>query len=276
MMTTILNRRLPLRTRQLRVRIAELISQASASHVGSCFSMIELLDAVYQNVDVDKIKQGKDDRDRVIISKGHSAVAVYAVLTEYGLMDRSTLESYGQSGSLLSGHVSHFVPFIEHSTGALGHGLSVAVGICIGMKSIRLNSVKCYVLVGDAELQEGSNWEALMLAGQLRLSNLCLLVDKNELGGVGNTALVCSVDPLKARLESFGFKILEVDGHDQPAVLEAIATFKSADKPVAVIGSTVKGRGASFMEGQNVWHNRPPNKEDCERIRLELLGETHI
>lgn len=275
-MTTISNRRLPLRTRQLRVRVAELISQASASHVGSCFSMMELLDAVYQSVDVDKIRQSKDDRDRIIISKGHSAAAVYAILTEYGLMDQSILESYGQRGSLLSGHVSHFVPFIEHSTGALGHGLSVAVGVCIGLRSRRLNSVKCYVLVGDAELQEGSNWEALMLAGQMKLSNLCLMIDKNELGGIGNTALTCSIDPLKPRLESFGFKVLEVDGHEQCAVLEAITEFKSADKPVAVIGNTVKGKGASFMEGQNVWHFRLPKKEDCERIRLELLGETRI
>lgn len=131
----ILNKELPRTTRELRVKIAKLINKAGASHIGSCFSILEMLDAIYQSVDIEKIKSGAEDRDRVIISKGHSAVAVYTVLTDHGLMGEDILDTYGKKGSLLSGHVNHFVPFIEHSTGALGHGLSVAVGICIGMRN---------------------------------------------------------------------------------------------------------------------------------------------
>ena len=268
------NKNLPLIIRRLRVKVAELISRANASHIGSCFSIIEILDAVYQSVDIEKIKQSAKDRDRIIISKGHSAAAVYAIMAQYGLMENDLLESYGMNGSLLSGHVNHFVRFIEHSTGALGHGLPVSVGICIGMRSRKLETSRCYVIVGDGELQEGSNWEALMMAGHLKLNHLCVLVDYNGLGGVRETSLTCSLDPLTKKFESFGFDAVEVDGHDQSAILDAIARFKAGHRPFAIICHTIKGKGASFMEGQNVWHYRPPNKEDCKTIRIELLGES--
>ena len=273
-MTPPSNKKLLLRTRQLRVRIAELISRANASHIGSCFSIIEIIDGIYQSVDIEKIKHGAKDRDRIIISKGHSAAAVYAILTQYNLMENDILESYGANESLLSGHVNHFVQFIEHSTGALGHGLPVSVGICIGMRSRKMESSRCYVLVGDGELQEGSNWEALMMAGHLKLDHLCVLVDDNRFGGVRETSLTCSLDPLKMKFESFGFETVEVDGHNQSEILNAIAQFKKSHKPFAIICHTIKGKGASFMEGQNVWHYRPPSIEDCKNLQFELLGES--
>jgi len=266
------NRDLPITTRRLRTKIAELISRANASHIGSCFSIVEILDAVYQSVDIEKIKHGAKDRDRIIISKGHAAAAVYAILAQYGLLENDLLESYGINGSLLSGHVNHFIPFIEHSTGALGHGLPVSVGICVGMRSRKLETSRCYVLVGDGELQEGSNWEALMMAGHLKLDHLCVLVDHNGFGGVRETSQTCSLSPLKKKFECFGFEAVEVDGHDQSAILDAIAGFKSGHRPFAIICHTIKGKGASFMEGQNVWHYRPPSKEDCETLNIELLG----
>jgi transketolase len=268
-----LKKKLPENTRKMRVRIAGLIRQAGASHIGSCFSLMEMLDAVYQSVDRDKIKRGVEDRDRIIISKGHSAAAVYAVLTQYGLMENEILESYGINGSLLSGHVNHFVRFIEHSTGALGHGLPVSVGICLGMRSRKLETSRCYVLVGDGELQEGSNWEALMMAGHLNLNHLCVLVDNNGFGGVRETSQTCCLSPLKMKFESFGFDSLEVDGHNQSEILNAIAQFKQSRKPFAIICNTIKGKGASFMEGQNVWHYRPPTDIDCKNLENELLGE---
>ncbi len=270
----ILNKELPRTTRELRVKIAKLINKAGASHIGSCFSILEMLDAIYQSVDIEKIKSGAEDRDRVIISKGHSAAAVYTVLTDHGLMGEDILDTYGKKGSLLSGHVNHFVPFIEHSTGALGHGLSVAVGICIGMRTRGIKQAKCYVLVGDGELQEGSNWEALMMAGHLKLNRLCVLVDYNGFGGVCETPLTCSLSPLKEKFECFGFDALEIDGHDQTAILQAIEQAKHGSKPFAIICNTVKGKGASFMEGQNVWHYRPPSEDDCKKIRDELFGES--
>lgn len=270
----VLNRDLPITTRKLRIKIAELISRANASHIGSCFSIVEILDAIYQSVDIEKIKHGAKDRDRIIISKGHSAAAVYAILAHYGLMENDLLESYGINGSLLSGHVNHFVRFIEHSTGALGHGLPVSVGICIGLRTRKLETSRCYVIVGDGELQEGSNWEALMMAGHLNMDHLCVLVDYNGLGGVSETSLTCSLSPLPKKFKSFGFDVIEVDGHDRSAIINAITRFKEGHKPFAIICHTIKGKGASFMEGQNVWHYRPPNKVDCEKLTIELLGES--
>jgi len=271
--TKVTDANLPLNTRQLRLRISEMICQADASHIGSCFSMVEILEAIYQNVDLDKIKKNAIDRDRVIISKGHAAAAVYAIMANFGLMEQNTLKSYCQDGSLLSGHVNHFIPYIEHSTGALGHGLSVGVGISIGLRSRHINTPKCYVIIGDGELHEGSNWEALMLAGNLRLHNLCILIDNNGYGGICETSSICSLSPIKDKFDSFGFETIEINGHDLPEILKAIERFKTRMGPFCIICHTVKGKGVSFMENQNVWHYRPPSHNDCITIKNELLGE---
>jgi len=268
----VLNRELPVSSRNARIKIAEIIQRVNASHIGSCFSIVEILDAIYKSVDLVKIKTNVPDRDRVIISKGHAAAAVYTVLAEKGLITQDLLESYGTDGSPLSGCINHLVPCIEHSTGALGHGLSVAVGICLGMRTRHYDKTNCYVIVGDGELQEGSNWEALMLAGYLNLNHLCVLVDDNELGAYHELPLIRTPIPLRNKMESFGFEVREVDGHDTPAILAAIADFKRGDNPFAIICHTIKGKGASFMEGQNVWHYRPPSKDDCRKLKDELFG----
>jgi transketolase len=253
----------------LRKRVLEIIYQSKASHIGSSFSVIEILSAVYRNIDISKIKDKRDDRDRVVLSKGHSAAALYVILNHFGLLSDEQLATYYKNGSILSGHASHFIPHVEHSTGALGHGLSVAVGIGIGLKSKDLDS-RVYVIVGDGELNEGSNWEALLLAGHLKLDNLCVLVDLNGLGGIGDINCYCSFDSLESKFESFGFTTFDVDGHDEEQIFQTIQKLKKSKTPGAIICNTIKGKGVSFMENNNVWHYRPPNDEEYKKALLEL------
>ena len=205
----------------LRRKILEIIHLSQASHIGSSFSIVEILSAVYRSVNREKIKRQQDDRDRVILSKGHSAAALYVALNYFGLMSSKKLEMYHHNNSLLGGHVSHNVAHVEHSTGALGHGLSVAVGIGIGLKAKNIDS-RVYVIVGDGELHEGSNWEALLLAGHLQLNNVCLLIDNNCLSGVCSVNDCCKLKPLNTKLESFGLEIYEVDGHDEEEIYSTI------------------------------------------------------
>ncbi|MBF0619628.1 MAG: transketolase [Candidatus Omnitrophica bacterium] len=249
--------------------IAEIIHKAGASHIGTAYSCVEILRAIYRNVDVARIMAGDQGRDRVILSKGHGATALYTVMHQFGLMGIDDLRTYGQNGSLLSGHVSHFIPRVEHSTGALGHGLSVGVGAAIGLRGIRPDAC-VYVVTGDGELHEGSNWEACMLAAHLQLNNLRLFVDVNNLCGIAHTSSACCLDPLTDKFRSFGFETYNVDGHDEDALAALITRVKGSERPVAFVCRTIKGKGISFMEGQNVWHYRPPNKEAMEKILVEL------
>jgi len=253
----------------LRKKILEIVHRSGASHIGSSLSVVEILSAVYRSVDIDNIRSGKDDRDRVILSKGHSAASLYVTLWGFGLMENKELDSYHSNNSLLGGHVSHWVRYVEHSTGALGHGLPVAVGIGIGLRSRKWAS-HVYVIVGDGELHEGSNWESLSLAGHIKLNNLCLLIDNNGLGGVGFTSECCTLEPLKERLGSFGLDVYEVNGHNEEEIYSTIQKSKNSRNPVAIICNTVKGKGVSFMENNNVWHYRPPNREEYRDALIEI------
>lgn len=258
----------------IRKTILEIISNSRSSHIGSCFSIVEILSAVYRCVDIEKIKTHHEGRDRVVLSKGHSAAALYSVLCHYGLINEKEIATYCSNGSLYGGHVSHFLPCVEHSTGALGHGLSVAVGIGIGLKSKKFNS-KVYVIVGDGELNEGSNWEALMLAGHKKLNNLFVLIDNNKFGGIGKTDYCCSLEPLDKKLESFGFETYRINGHDEELIVSILQKRNSEKKetPVAIVCDTIKGKGVSFMEHNNAWHYRPPVGDDYEKA-LEELGRS--
>jgi len=260
-----------LRLVHLRKKILEVVYRARASHIGSSFSVAEILFAVFSSIDIDKVWCRSSDRDRVLLSKGHAAAALYVVLSEFGLMTEGDLGTYCTNGSLLGGHATHHVRYVEHSTGALGHGLPVAVGVCIGMKTKKIGS-RVFVIVGDSELHEGSNWEAMMLAGHLNLDNLRLLVDYNTLGGIDCIDNCCSLEPLHRKLESFGFSVFEIDGHDLDAIMTTFKDSQNSATPVAIICHTVKGKGVSFMEGNNAWHYRPPSKDEYERALSEITG----
>lgn len=251
--------------KNIRLNILKMIYKGQASHIASSFSCVEILEAIYRNIDIGKIVNYKEERDRVILSKGHAAATLYATLKEYGVFD--SLDTFHQNGTYLAGHATHYVKGVEHSTGALGHGLPVAVGIALGLKAKCLGS-RVYVIIGDGELQEGSNWEAIRLAGQLKLNNLCLFIDKNNMAGIGKI----QTKSLYMKLMAFDFATFSCNGHNGEGLDQYIAESKHWETPVAIICETVKGKGVSFMENNNIWHYRPPNREEYEMARRELKG----
>ncbi len=248
----------------VRKSILSILYKGKASHLGPSMSVVEMLIAIYASVDVNKIGAGSIDRTRVIVSKGHCAAATYSVLAHFGLLDFSVLETYHRDGSDLAGHVSHAVRSVEHSTGALGHGLSVACGCALGLRSRGFNNTDVFALVGDGEIQEGSIWEAVMFARHHRLSRLILMVDDNRISSITRTSAVLDMQPLRDRFIGFGFRVYEVDGHDVHAMMGAIAAIKTADEVSVILCRTVKGRGVPFAEHQPIWHYRSLSAADYE------------
>ena len=254
--------------KEIRKTILQIIHNGGASHIGSALSLVEILDVVFKNCDIEKIKKHQNDRDRIILSKGHGTSALYSTMFHHNLISENELNTYFKNGSVLGGHTSHHVPFVEHSTGALGHGLPVGVGMAIGIRSRNLDS-KVYVIVGDGELHEGSNWEAIMFAGHKRLENLIVLVDCNELSQVGKLEECCSIEPLESKFRSFNFEVFNVNGHIEEEIDQAINSPKSL-LPRAILCRTIKGKGISFMERNNLWHYKSPQGEDYEKALVEL------
>ena len=255
--------------KDIRRVIVDMVQRSGAAHIGSALSMVEIGNAIYRSVDIKKIKANDPLRDRVFLSKGHATAGLYAVLHHHGLLSDAEIQTYLKNGTVLAGHASHHVPHVEHSTGALGHGLPVALGAAIGLNA-KKSDARALVITGDGELHEGSNWEAIMLAGHLKLGNLMAFVDQNHLSQFGSVDDCCDVDPIKAKFESFNWRAVEVDGHDETAIMAAIAVAKKAGQPTAVICHTIKGKGISFMENNNVWHYRAPQGEDYEKAIAEL------
>lgn len=240
----------------VRRTILEMIHRAQASHLGTSMSAVEILIAVYQACDIDAIRDGRHDRDRVFVSKGHAAAATYAVMHHFGLLDAETLHTYHLDGSALAGHVSHATPYVEHSTGALGHGLPVAVGTALGLRSRGASQSRVFCVLGDGELQEGAIWEAVMLAAHHRLSRLVAIVDNNRVSSIRPTAEVIDLEPIADRFAGFGFAVHHVDGHDVKALGGAIEVANGGDLPTLIVADTVKGRGVAFAEGMPIWHYR--------------------
>jgi transketolase len=240
--------------RKVRKSVLTMLYLAKASHLGSNMSAIEMLIAIYSSVDCAKIRDQAPDRSRILISKGHCAAATYATMAYFGIVPMSLLETYHLDGSKLTGHVSHAVHGVEHSTGALGHGINIAVGCALGLRSRGHSDRLVLTLVGDGEIQEGSIWEAMMYAVHMRLNNFITLVDNNRISSVTNTEKVIDMRPLVARFEGFGFNVYEVDGHDVSAISNAIEQIRVGDKPGVVICNTIKGRDVPFAEWQPMWH----------------------
>ena len=258
---------------EIRKTILKMVNKGKASHIASAFSMVEILNAIYKSVDIQKIINKDKDRDRVILSKGHGTSGLYAVMFHHGLVSKKAIDSYFLNGSIMAGHASHFIENVEHSTGALGHGLSVGLGIAIGAVSKGYSS-RVFIVVGDGELHEGSNWEAIMYAGHHKANNLYLLIDKNERSQMGETSNACSLDPLVDKLKAFNFETYNViNGHNEEEIINIIKKTNNSTKPVAIICNTTKGKGVSFMEGNNLWHYRSPQGDDFNNALLELSGE---
>ena len=246
---------------EVRKTIIQMLYKAGASHLGSGMSTVEMLISMFSSVDVNKIIMQSSNRSRIIISKGHCAAATYATMAHFGIIPMSMIDTYHQNDSLLTGHVNHEVIGVEHSTGALGHGLNVAVGCALGMKNEGIKNEKVLVLCGDGEIQEGSIWEGLMFAVHNKLNNLCVLIDNNRISSITLTENVIDLKPLKNRFEGFGLNTFEVDGHNIEEIMECISKSEAFDKPTVIICNTIKGKDIPFAEWEPVWHYKSLNEE---------------
>jgi len=256
---------------RIRSDALRMVAAARASHIGTCLSMGDILAVLYAQIlryDVDD--PAWTDRDRFILSKGHGAAILYAVLAEVGFFDTALLTQYCSDGSMLMGHASHKVPGVEVSTGSLGHGLPIGTGMALAGKREGLD-YRTFVLVGDGELDEGSNWEAMLFAATHELDGLVMIVDRNGLQGFGKSEEVLRLEPLSAKLEAFGWEVVTVDGHNHGGLSSALSAGATvAGRPRAIIANTVKGKGVSYMEGKLEWHYRSPSPDQLAQALAEL------
>ena len=254
----------------VRRTVVTMVDRAGLGHIGGDLSVTDILVTLFGAVlDVDPADPTRFDRDRFILSKGHCAGALYATLAHRGFFERAELETFMAPLSALNGHPNRTkVPGVETNTGPLGHGFPVGVGCALAAK-LRGLDYRTFVVLGDGELQEGSNWEAAMTAAHYDLDNLTAIVDRNRLQQGASTADTKELEPLPDKWAAFGFEVRVVDGHDYSELLEAFAPAKQG-KPVAVIANTIKGKGVSFMENRVEWHHKVPSAEQVELAIQEL------
>lgn len=257
--------------KNIRKNALNMVAKANASHIASCLSLADILAVLYGKVA--NIRPGNvksRNRDWVIISKGHAAAAIYSVLAECKFFPKKHLNTFCEDESKLTGHISHFVPGVELSTGSLGHGLSVAAGVALAAKRDKLNN-RVFVILSDGELDEGSNWEAILFAPQHKLDNLTVIVDYNKLQGFGFVKEIINLEPLADKWKSCNWSVKEINGHNHTQIYNTLKKipFKK-EKPSVIIAHTVKGKGISFMENKLQWHYKSPNKEQSRAALKEL------
>ena len=265
--------------RQIRAETVKMVAQARASHVGGALSMTDLLAVLYAEI----LRVRPDDpcwreRDRFILSKGHCCTALYAALALKGFFPVKELETYGQDGSRLMSHISHKVPGVEFSTGSLGHGLGFGCGKALAAKR-RGEDWRAFVMLSDGELDEGSNWEAILFAPQHQLDNLVALVDHNQIQSLGRVQEVLDLAPLAEKFRAFRWAVKEIDGHDHAAIRAALQSLPfEPGKPNCLIARTVKGKGVDFMEDKLLWHYRSPDAEQARGAleQSEAGHENHV
>jgi len=257
---------------RLRANDIRMINRAGLGHVGGDMSVLDVLTTlVFGVLDIDPQQPQSPDRDRLILSKGHSAGALYATLSAAGFFAETELETFAQPLSALNGHPNRTkVPGVETNTGPLGHGLPVGVGMAVAGTLAR-SARRVFVILGDGELQEGSNWEAAMTAGHRKLANLTAIVDRNRLQQGARTEETVTLEPLGEKWAAFGWRVIEVDGHDHAGLLDAF-TGPRDGRPTCVIARTVKGKGVSFMEDRVEWHHKVPSGEQVVTALHELEG----
>ncbi len=254
----------------VRLKIVRTIALAQLGHVGGDLSVTDILTALYFKVlDIDPDAPDKPDRDRFILSKGHCAAAFYSVLSLRGFFDPAAVDTFMKPLSPLNGHPNRRkIPGVEANTGPLGHGFPIAVGMAQGAKLLG-KSWRTFVVLGDGELQEGSNWEAAMAAAHAGLSQLTAIVDRNRFQQGAGTEATNQLEPLGDKFRAFGWDVIDVDGHDVASLAEVIGS-QPQGKPRAIIAKTYKGRGVSFMEDKVDWHHKVPNAEQVEIALREL------
>lgn len=258
--------------KEIRKYSLEMVVRSRASHIGSALSMTDILAVLYFDLmTVFPEDADNENRDIFILSKGHACVSLYSTLGLKGFFDLKDLETYGLDGSNFMNHISHKVTGVEFSTGSLGHGLPFATGIALG-KKIKKNNSKVFVVVGDGELDEGSNWEALLFASHQKLDNLVIIVDYNNLQSLTTISETLNLEPLKDKFEAFGCYVLDVDGHDHSELRNVFeqSMNNNTSKPIIVIAKTTKGKGVSYMENKVKWHYSTPNQDELKQALNEI------
>jgi transketolase len=258
--------------KKIRNHALEMTSLGGSSHIASIFSIADILACLYGSLlNVRPNQPNWDERDRFILSKGHAGAGVYAVLAEVGFFDKSILKTHYQDASNLSGHVSHKnIPGVELSTGSLGHGLSVGVGMAFGSK-LDGRTNKVVVLMSDGECDEGSNWEAIMFASHHKLNNLIAIIDYNKIQSLDLVSNTLGLEPFADKWKSFGWNVLEVDGHDVNSIIDSYReAINNKSLPTCIIAHTTKGKGVSFMENNVLWHYRTAKGAEFNEAKKQL------
>ena len=259
---------------KIRRKVLEMVYKAQSGHLGGSLSVVEIISVLYfSEMKIDPENPNWPERDRLIPSKGHCAPSVYVALALKGIVEPEALGDLRQIGCILQGHpCMNKVPGIDISTGSLGHGLSIGLGMALGAKLKKID-FNVYVLLGDGELDEGQNWEAAMAAAKYSLSNLIAIVDRNRVQLDGPTEDIMPLEPLAEKWKAFNWKTKVIDGHNIAEIIEGIQWAKqNSGSPSVIIANTTKGKGVSFMEDSHEWHGKPPSPEEYEKAKKELEG----
>jgi len=257
---------------RIKLKVWNMAYKAKASHMGGNFSVADAIAVLYHDIaKVDPQNPKDENRDRIILSKGHCCAVMYAVLAEYGFFNEKDLDTFGENGSIFSCHISCKVPGVEFSSGSLGHGAAVAAGIALNGK-IKNKDYKVFAIVGDGECNEGSIWEMIMFAGHNKLSNFTVIVDSNKMQAMGETNDIVNLDPMSEKWRSFGWYAIDVDGHNHNELRNAFNECTNG-KPKVIISHTIKGHGISFMENNLWWHYQIPFGDYYEKAVKELEDE---
>ena len=263
---------LKMKAKEIRKDIIEEVYNAKSGHPGGSLSIADIMAVLYFNeLKIDEKNPRWEDRDRVVLSKGHCSPALYAALAERGFFSKETLKSFRKIDSNLQGHPDlNKVQGVDMTSGSLGQGLSVANGMAISAKMDN-KDYRVYVILGDGEIEEGQVWEAAMTANKYKLDNLCVIVDNNNLQIDGTIEEVMSSYPIDEKFKSFGFNVLNIDGNNIEEIINAFESAKKTkDKPTCIIAKTIKGKGVSFMENKAEWHGKAPNEEEYIQAMKEL------
>ena len=259
---------------EVRKGIIEEVYSAKSGHPGGSLSCADILTVLYFNqMNIDEKKPDDPNRDRLVLSKGHAAPALYSVLAEKGYFDKKFLKTFRNINSNLQGHPDMTkVPGVDMTTGSLGQGLSAAVGMAIASTMDRAGC-KIYCIVGDGEIEEGQIWEACMAASKNKLDNLCVILDNNNLQIDGEIENVGGMNNITEKFLSFGFNVINIDGHNIDSIIDALTTARQTKgKPTIIIAKTIKGKGVSFMENKAEWHGKAPSEEEYNSAIEELNG----
>ena len=260
----------------IRKRTIETSARATIPHLGSCLSCVEILTVLYwHELNIDPRKPDSPNRDRFVLSKGHGAPVLFQVLAERGFFPVEWLSAFGKPGSVFHEHPPKpgYIPGVEAATGSLGHGLPMALGMALAQRIKGIQN-RCYALLSDGECNEGSIWEAAMMAAGQNVSHLTAIVDYNKWQATGRSQEIMALEPLAAKWEAFGWHAQQIDGHDFQAIKKALDAARSeTKKPSVIVADTIKGKGISFMEDDNNWHYRTPNAEELAAALHELQEE---